>query len=257
VIPDPDPPSEIRTTGYPADGDYLRQVRRDERLADKVVDLLKEAILSGRLAAGDRLPPERTLGDRFGVSRTVVREAIRSLAAKGMVEVRSGSGTVVARVGAGSVAETMLLYLRGASIDDALIDEFRTMVEVHMAGVAAERVTEEDVEGMREVLLSEAECAQDHRPCVGPDAEFHRCVARAAHNPLYQIVLDAIGEPLMGALPARPWSTLEAHQRILDRIADHDADGAREAMRDHLADARRVWEEVAAMPDEPALEPAE
>src|SRR5258708_5644190 len=141
--------------------DYLKQVPREERLADKVADLLKKAVLSGQLKAGDRLPPERVLGERFGVSRTVVREAIRGLAAKGLVEVRSGSGTVVARVGAGSVAETMQLYLRGASIEYGSIDEVRTMVEVHVAGVAAQRATDADLDAMRAALRAMAGCADE------------------------------------------------------------------------------------------------
>jgi GntR family transcriptional repressor for pyruvate dehydrogenase complex len=252
-----------REAADPPVGDYLRQVRRDERLADKVADLLKRAILNGQLAAGDRLPPERVLGERFGVSRTVVREAIRSLAAKGMVEVRSGSGTVVARVGAASVAETMQLYLRGASIEYDLIDEVRTMVEVHVAGAAAERATEADLEGMRAVLWSMAATAHDHQRCAADDAEFHRRVARATHNPLYVMMLDAIGEPIMTvrqgtlSLPGRPAAAIDAHRRILDHVAGHDAAGAREAMRAHLADARRAWNEFAGASRRHELEPAE
>ena len=253
---DPDP------TEPPA-GDYLRQVRRDERLADKVADLLKKAILSGQLAAGDRLPPERVLGDRFGVSRTVIREAMRSLAAKGMVEVRSGSGTVVARVGAGSVAETMQLYLRGASVEYDLIDEVRTMVEVHVAGVAAQRATEADLDGMRAVLQSMAASADDDERCALHDAEFHRCVARATHNPLYLVMLDAIGEPIMTvrhgtlSVPGRSWTAIEAHLAILDRVAGQDPEGAREAMRVHLADSRRAWEEFLGSARAARAEPAE
>ena len=245
----------------PPAGDYLRQVRRDERLADKVAGLLKQAILSGQLAAGDRLPPERILGDRFGVSRTVVREAIRGLAATGMVEVRSGSGTVVARVGAGSVAETMQLYLRGASIDYGVIDEVRTMVEVHVAGVAAERATHADLDDMRAVLESMAATADDHQRCAVHDAEFHRCVARATHNPLYLAVLDAIGEPIMTvrqgtlSMPGRPSTAIDAHRRILDRIAGQDPDGAREAMRVHLVDSRQAWERFLRISRAPELEP--
>ena len=241
----------------------MRQVHRDERLADKVAGLLKSAILSGQLAAGDRLPPERVLGERFGVSRTVIREAIRGLAAMGMVEVRSGSGTVVARVGAGSVAETMQLYLRGASIEYDLIDEVRTMVEVHVAGVAAERATEEDLEGMREALSSMAVTVGDNHRCASHDAEFHRSVARATHNPLYLVVLDAIGEPITTvrqgtlSLPDRPVMAIAAHGRILDRVAAHDADGAREAMRVHLVDSRQAWEQFLTSSPAPELEPAE
>ena len=238
-----------REAADPPAGNYLRQVRRDERLADKVADLLKKAILSGQLAAGNRLPPERILGERFGVSRTVIREAIRSLAAKGMVEVRSGSGTVVARVGAASVAETMQLYLRGASIEYDLIDEVRAMVEVHVAGVAAQRATEADLDGMRAVLRSMAASADDNQRCALHDAEFHRCMARATHNPLYLMMLDAIGEPIMTvrqgtlSMPGRSWTTIEAHRDILDRVAGQDPEGAREAMRVHLADSRRAWDE--------------
>jgi len=230
------------------DGDYLRHVRRDERLADKVADLLTKAILSGQLAAGDRLPPERMLGDRFGVSRTVIREAIRSLAAKGMVEVRSGSGTVVARVGAGSVAETMRLYLRGASIEHDLIDEVRTMVEVHVAGVAAERATEADLAGLR---------------CAVHDAEFHRCIARATHNPLYLVMLDAVCEPIEtvrhGTLcpPVGPAAAVDGHRRILERVVCQDPDGAREAMRVHLVSSRRAWEQLVEVRRGSELDPAE
>jgi GntR family transcriptional regulator, transcriptional repressor for pyruvate dehydrogenase complex len=219
-----------RDSSDPPAGSYLRQVRRDERLADKVADLLKQAILSGQLAAGDRLPPERILGDRFGVSRTVIREAIRSLAAKGMVEVRSGSGTVVARVGASSVAETMQLYLRGASIGDDLVDEVRAMVEVHVAGVAAERATETALDDMREALRSMVVTAQD--------VEFRRCVARATHNPLYLVMLDALGPPSGSVM------TLAACARLVDCIAARDAEGARQAMRAHQADSRQACEQL-------------
>lgn len=228
--------------------DYLRQVRREERLADKVADLLKQAILSGQLKMGDRLPPERELGERFGVSRTVVREAIRGLAAMGLVEVRSGSGTVVGRVGAGSVTETMQLYLRGAAFEYGAIHEVRVMVEVHVAGVAAERATAEDLDDLRQVLHAMAATAHDFQRCAVHDAEFHRCVARATHNPLYLVVLDSIGEPIMTlrrgtlSLPDRPQRAIAAHRSILDRIAAHDPEGAREAMRAHLVDSRTEWE---------------
>lgn len=228
--------------------DYLQQVRREDRLADKVADSLKKAILSGQLEAGDRLPPERVLGDRFGVSRTVIREAIRSLTAKGLVDVRSGSGSVVARVGAASVTETMQLYLRSASIEYDAIDEVRTVLEVHAAGVAAERATEEDLHDMRDVLRDMAAAAGDHERCAAHEAEFHRCVARATRNPLYLVMLDSIGEPVMTVrqgtlrLEEGPPMTVSAHARILERIAAHDAAGAREAMRTHLVDSRHVWQ---------------
>jgi GntR family transcriptional regulator, transcriptional repressor for pyruvate dehydrogenase complex len=237
-----------RDAAQPHAVDYLRQVQREDRLADKVADLLKKAILSGQLRPGDRLPAERSLGERFGVSRTVVREAVRGLAAKGLVEVRSGSGSVVARVSAGSVAETMQLFLQGASIDYDAIDEVLAMLEVHVAGVAAERATDEDLRGMRDVLRTMDAATADHQRCAALDAEFHRCIARATHNPLYAVMLDAIGEPVTTvrqgtlSLQGRPGAAIRSHERILARIAARDGHGAREEMRLHLADSRRVWE---------------
>jgi GntR family transcriptional regulator, transcriptional repressor for pyruvate dehydrogenase complex len=196
--------------------DYLHQVQREERLADKVAELLKKAIVSGQLKPGDRLPPERILGDRFGVSRTVIREAVRSLAAKGLVEVRSGSGSVVARVEAGSVTEMVRLYVQGASIDDRLVYELRELLQVHAAGAAAERATEADFTALQGCL---------------EDAGFHRAVVQAAHNPLLELLLDALGE----ASAAGADEALGAHTPILERIAAGDREGAREAMRRHLA----------------------
>lgn len=234
----------------PSAVDYLHHVQREERLADKVAELLKKAILSGQLQPGDRLPPERILGERFGVSRTVIREAVRSLAAKGLVEVRSGSGSVVARVEAPAVAETIRLYIQGASIGHDLVDELRRIVEVQAAGLAAERATEADLAELSARLQAMAGVIDEPRERAVQDVEFHRGVAHATRNPLLVVLLDAIVEPLLAiregtlGLPGRAQRALDAHARILERIAERDGDGAREAMRAHLADSRQVWEEA-------------
>ncbi|HSR25620.1 MAG TPA: FadR/GntR family transcriptional regulator, partial [Candidatus Eisenbacteria bacterium] len=228
MSPEPD-------SAEPAAVDYLQHVRREDRLADKVADLLKKAVLSGQLGPGDRLPPERVLGERFGVSRTVVREAIRSLTAKGLVEVRSGSGSVVARVSAEAVAETMRLYLQGAALEPRAVEEVRAMLEVHVAGLAAERATEQDLQAMRTALGAMA--AAGHESRAVHDAEFHRCVARAARNPLCVLMLDSLAEPVMTArreapgVQGRPPVSIGEHQRILERIGARDPEGARLAMR--------------------------
>src|SRR5687768_18134604 len=113
------------------------QVTREPRLSDKVADMMLETILSRRLEVGDRLPSERELGEQFGVSRTVVREAVRALVAKGVIEVRSGSGLRVAAVDAAAVTESMSLYMRGGTLDFEKVHEVRALLEVHIAGIAA------------------------------------------------------------------------------------------------------------------------
>src|SRR5215475_12594500 len=116
-----------------SEGALFEQVRREPRLSDKVAEMMLETILSRRLAVGDRLPSERELGEQFGVSRTVVREAVRALVAKGVIEVRSGSGLRVAAVEASAVSESMSLYLRGSSLDFEKVHEVRALLEVHIA----------------------------------------------------------------------------------------------------------------------------
>src|ERR671935_2210582 len=117
------------------------RIRREPRLSDRVAALLLETIVARGLQPGDRLPSERELGEQFGVSRTVIREAVRALAAKGVIEVRTGSGLRVAAVDASSVSESMSLFMRGGGIEFEKVHEVRTVLEVHIAGLAAERAS--------------------------------------------------------------------------------------------------------------------
>jgi GntR family transcriptional repressor for pyruvate dehydrogenase complex len=142
---------DTRPAGDESSAALFGQIKREPRLSDKVADMMLETILSKRLLVGDRLPSERELGEQFGVSRTVVREAVRALVAKGIIESRSGSGLRVTAVNASAVSESMSLYLRGGEFDFENVHEVRTLLEIHIAGLAAERATDEDVELVRAV----------------------------------------------------------------------------------------------------------
>jgi GntR family transcriptional repressor for pyruvate dehydrogenase complex len=226
------------------------QVTREPRLSDKVADMMLTTILSNRLHVGDRLPSERELGEQFGVSRTVVREAVRALVAKGIIEARSGSGLRVAAVDASAVSESMSLYLRGGEFDFEKVHEVRALLETHIAGLAAESATEEDVARIRDVhdrMVTEAE-ARDIDAAARDDLEFHRLIALATHNELYLLLLDSIGRALFdirrenlgsGSAPM----TLEQHADVLDRIAAHDPEAARAAMKAHLDGVASFWRE--------------
>ena len=222
------------------------QVTREPRLSDKVANSMLETILSRKLQVGDRLPSERELGDQFGVSRTVVREAVRALVAKGVIEVRSGSGLRVAAVDAAAVTESMSLFLRGGSFGFEQVHEVRALLEVHIAGLAAERATEADLVLLRGVHERMEREAGDVEAAARDDLEFHRAVARATQNELYLLVLDSIGSTLIdirrenlgsGATPM----TLGQHAQLLDRITARDAAGAREAMATHLEGVAVWW----------------
>ena len=226
----------------------FEQVAREPRLSDKVAAMMLETILSRRLRPGDRLPSERELGEQFGVSRTVVREAVRELVAKGVIEVRSGSGLRVAAVDSSTVRESMLLFLRGGSVEFEKVHEVRTLLEVHIAGLAAERAEEDDVAALRVVHERMQAEHDDVEAAARDDLEFHRIIARATQNELYVVLLDSIGSSLIdirrenlgsGSAPA----TLEQHTRILDAIAAHSPQRAREAMAAHLEGVAAWWRE--------------
>jgi len=226
----------------------FEQVTREPRLSDKVAEMMLETILSNRLNVGERLPSERELGEQFGVSRTVVREAVRALVAKGVIEVRSGSGLRVAAVNATAVSESMSLYLRDGRLDFEKVQEVRALLEVHLAGLAAERASEDDLAALREIHSRMQQEQSDVEAASRDDLEFHRLIANATHNELFLLLLDSIGSSLIDIRRSNLGSgstpmTLNQHQKILERIAGHDPEGARAAMSTHLDSVASFWRE--------------
>lgn len=223
-------------------------VAREPRLSDKVAEMMLETILSNKLKAGDRLPSERELGEQFGVSRTVVREAVRALVAKGVIEVRSGSGLRIAAADGTAVRESMSLFLRGGEIDFEKVHEARSLLEVHLAGVAAERATADDVARLREIHEQMVREAADVEAAARDDLEFHRRIALATHNELFLVLMDSIGAALIDIRRANLGSgsapmTLSQHSAILDAVAARDPMEARTAMAAHLEGVAAWWRE--------------
>jgi GntR family transcriptional regulator, transcriptional repressor for pyruvate dehydrogenase complex len=218
---------------------------RSPNLSEAVAEALTDTILSTPLHAGDPLPSERQLCEQFGVSRPVVREAVRSLAAKGLILVRVGRGLEVGKVASGLVAESMTLYLRGSeTVGYDKVSEVRSALEIEIAGVAAARTTPVQIEEIRTIAaaLGKAEHAEQ---AAHADVEFHRAIAAATGNELFLVMLDSIGETLLD-VRRRGFRTDEAiryaagaHDEILERVAAADVSGARRAMRLHLEESAR------------------
>jgi GntR family transcriptional repressor for pyruvate dehydrogenase complex len=222
--------------------DPYRTIPRQPNLSDQVTEKLQELIATGQLRPAERLPSERELAERFGVSRTVIREAVRSLVAKGLLEVKSGSGMVISVPQASSVAETMGLLLR-LSTDKApyeYIFEVRQVLEVEIAGLAAQRATPEDIQELRSLIEFQAQHLDDLEKSAEADVEFHAALANATQNVLFSILLDSIAEimlevRLMGlALPDVREKVLEQHSRIFAQVKAGNAIEARKAMVEHL-----------------------
>jgi DNA-binding FadR family transcriptional regulator len=224
-------------------------IARTERLADRVAAALIESITSGQLQPGDKLPPERDLCERFGVSRPVLREAVRSLIAKGLLEDSPRRGHVVSALGREAVTESLSLYLRGQRLDVGKLLEVRTVLEVENAGRAAERATAEQLADLR-AAADAMHVGMSAEDAAIADTGFHRTIATATGNEFFGVMLDSIRDVLITAQlptlaePAIVRGAIRHHLTILERIEDGDPEGARTAMRAHLIDAERGLRDV-------------
>jgi GntR family transcriptional regulator, galactonate operon transcriptional repressor len=220
-------------------------------------------IVGGTFGEGDLLPTRPELAAQFGVSVGVVRESLQGLQERGLVEVRQGHGTTVRPEDDwGRFDPDVLAALLGGSRAAGVLREYlecRRVLEVEAAGLAAERATTEAVDGVAgafQRMRATAERARTNRVAEPQyreaDVGFHRAVVRAAGNPTLGQMTAPIHRALtttFGAL-ARPQDRFERglpeHERILEAIANGDADAARTAMRDHLLTVEGYLNEYAA-----------
>lgn len=216
------------------------QVVRGKRLVDAVAEAMGEAIITHRLPSGTPLPSERELGEQFGVSRTVIREAVRMMAAKGLIEVRTGSGLRVAEVNDAPARESLTWFLRNGGIEYPKVHEVRTLIEIEMAGIAATRRSEQQLAVLTALHKAFAEAlAEDPDTAAKADLEFHMGIARATDNQLFDVILDSISAAMIDVrrdnIKAGAGKlALEQQARILDAIAAGDADRARLEMKRHI-----------------------
>jgi GntR family transcriptional repressor for pyruvate dehydrogenase complex len=223
--------------------------RRPRTLALELVDALGERIHDGRLSPGDKMPTEAAVMQEFGVSRTVVREAISKLQAAGLVDTRHGVGSFV--VGAMHAhAGFRLAPEKMATLRDVVaVLELRIGIETEAAGLAAQRRSARDLATLREALDQFERSVRAGREAIDPDYRFHLGIARATRNPHFAQIIGMLGQTIIpraregaGVSKAERRAYLlkvnAEHESILGAIAAEDADGARAAMRTHLANSR-------------------
>lgn len=218
------------------------------RAADTVHDALFEAIASGAIALGERLPGELELSESHGVSRAVVREALLRLRTGGLVTSRRGAGTFVSHRPEPRIAE----FASPGDVAEALLcQELRESIEGDAAAFAARRHTEEQLARIRAAHDAFADEARQGRMPVAEDLAFHAAIGAATGNDFYVRALDGIHESMAGFMrlalslshsaPTRDRirQVLDEHAAILDAIASGDGARAGVAMRYHLGQARR------------------
>ncbi|MBX3645258.1 MAG: FadR family transcriptional regulator [Rubrivivax sp.] len=223
--------------------------RRPRSLALELVEALGDRIREGRLAAGDKLPTEAEFMAEFGVSRTVVREAISKLQAAGLVLTRHGIGTFV--VGLGAAVPFKLAPEQFATLRDVIaVLELRIGIETEAASLAAQRRNADNLRQMRGALDAVAAAVEQGRDAVGPDFQFHLEIARATQNAHFADLMASLGAMIIprarldGAAGMSEEQRLylrrvnAEHESIYDAIRNQDGDAARAAMRTHLANSR-------------------
>lgn len=224
---------------------------RADRLSDQVAAQLQALVINNAIKAGEKLPSERDLCELLGVSRTVVREAVRALVVKGLLEVRRGGGTIVRAPDPTHVAEMMTIMLRTGG-DGAFthVQEVRRLLEVEIAGLAAERHDERDLDRIAAQLRAMAEYEHNAERWAEADVAFHAAIAAATHNPLYPVLLGSIADMLMEVrrtgvrLPDTPQKAYNFHTAIFERIKLRDRQGARKAMQDHLRESEETFQKA-------------
>jgi GntR family transcriptional repressor for pyruvate dehydrogenase complex len=244
--------SNQTTTSLPAGfaphyvgGKAVYKLVRTSRLYEQIVQQIEESILKGTLKAGDQLPAERELAQRFGVSRTAVREAVKALREKGLVEAYSGRGTFITDGTSQAVRQSFDLMVKiGQPEGSTDLAEVRSILEPGIAALAAERASEADRATLRESVAVMDRSLKDADAYIEADLDFHLALAEAAANPLILSLIDSIVGLLreqrlrIFRVEGGPERGQVHHKRILEAMEKRDAKMAREAMKVHLEQVR-------------------
>jgi GntR family transcriptional regulator, transcriptional repressor for pyruvate dehydrogenase complex len=223
----------------------LRRIERTPRLSEQIVSQLTNAIQKNVFAYGEYLPSENELMNMFEVSRSVVREALLSLSACGIVDVQKGKGAQVLKPTMDHVLDPFARFVNYKCGNDGLIYilKVRQIIEPKVAGLAAEYRSDAELAHLSECVTEQKRSKEDRIKISDWDIEFHQTLARASQNPVIPIILTPLFDVLMkfhspvfndGDVVER---TIRSHEMILDAIKEKDSTAAQYAMEDHLTKA--------------------
>lgn len=223
--------------------------RRPRSLALELVAALSERIREGRLQIGDKMPTEAAIMAEFAVSRTVVREALSKLQASGLVQTQHGIGTFV--LGMGEDTGFRITREQFSTLQDVVaVLELRIGIETEAAALAAQRRTQDNLAAMRKALDTLTRALEQGEDTVAADFQFHQEIARATQNDHYLDLISTLGSHIIPRARLEPHAVVTEerrqylrrvngeHEGIYDAIVAQDSEGARFAMRTHLANSR-------------------
>ncbi len=226
----------------------IQPIFREQNLSIRVANHIEEMIRNCELKVGEKIPPERVLCEKFQVSRTVIREATRFLMAKGLLYSQAGDGTYVRNVESGDVSDYLGLHISmqdsPASIEDFM--EIRRTLEIQVAKIAAERAKDGDIKALEANLQEMQKFKNSPEEFAQKDLEFHVAIARASQNPLFEILLNPLMDSLLEVInmalkyDKAVTEAIHFHNSILQKIKDHDVQGAGLEMANHLVQSKRA-----------------
>ncbi|WP_338030857.1 FadR/GntR family transcriptional regulator [Cytobacillus citreus] len=215
-----------------------------------IVDQIKEYFLTEELKPGDKLPTERELASRFNVSRTSVREALRKLESKGIIEIKQGSGSFIKTSEfqlLGEELSTTIIHAENKLVYEML--ELRRALEAECAFLASKRATSEDLEAIRHAIEKMKAAENDVELGLEADLNFHFSIVRASHNSIFLQLVQTLSEHMQDTIrgtrrqrladPERLQGTIEEHKEIYIAIAAEEAERAKQLMEIHITQIRK------------------
>ncbi|GAA2080019.1 FadR/GntR family transcriptional regulator [Actinomadura alba] len=213
------------------------------RVSQVIVDQVRLLMHQGRLKPGDRLPSERDLCDRFGVSRVTVREALRVLEAGGLVEIRVGArgGAFVTTPSRARLGEGLADLLKLSPLTATEVTEARMVFELGIVPLVVERATADDIAELKEICARQQEALKDSSYSMTLSAEFHVRVAACTHNAAIEMLVQSFHGPLLMSLqeaqivaPLMGHRGTAEHGEFVDAVERGDVEAATAIMRTHL-----------------------
>jgi len=212
------------------------------RVYEEIVAKIKDMLEKGRLKSGDQLPGERELSEVFQVSRSSVREALRTLETQGFLESRQGDGTYIASKPVESLVNPLASVIFSEKDSQMELFEMRRLIEPQLAYLAAERATQEEIAMMEQSLVLQEEAVARGETGTDVDKSFHYIMAKATKNKVLLRLTDSMRDLLAESrdkylqVEGRPDKSISRHRQVLDAIKARDGELAAQVMLEHVVD---------------------
>ncbi|MDP9051207.1 MAG: FadR family transcriptional regulator [Acidobacteriota bacterium] len=218
------------------------------RLHEPVAEQIRQAIFRGLIVTGHKLPPEREMAEHFQTSRVALREALRALEKEGLITIKrgAGGGAFVANFdnALDALTESLNTVVKLGSAKSAHLTEMRSILEPEISRLATLRATAEDIAAIETVVIAQEQELQNGELSRKLDMEFHRCIAQAAHNPVMNIVVNAVNQSIRDSI-LRSKRTEEMrnrvvtyHRDIFEAVRSGNAELAKRVMNSHVVDVQ-------------------